>query len=175
MDGGAVMAAIEKPVTDDAVPTTVVALQRELEKLVALIGDADDAVGNDAVHALYTLNELVAKPLAAAILRPRNRTHRLKAIFLARLVVPRCSLEVQKALCAMTKQKDDHVVASRAALVLSELIEDQMEEQARPRHRIKNRRPTPEIAITSLLARLHDEPARLATPAPEGCDQIADA
>jgi hypothetical protein len=164
------MAIRRKPASQESLTSAVAALQTQLEKLVELIGDEDDTIGNDAVHALYTLNELVAKPLAAAILHPRNRVHRLKAIFLARLVVPKYSLDVQKALCEVSRQLEDERVASLAGIILTELIGDELDQHMAAMHWTKRGSETAAHATTAFNSRLQQVLAPSQPLAQGSCD-----
>jgi hypothetical protein len=117
----------------------VVALRREIKKLVHLVGEDDEDVGAAAVLALSVVAELIAGPVAAAIKRPRSRLHRLRLIFLARLLGPRGTLQLQKALYELTKLDDDDRLADSAAVVLGELLDDEMEMMANVAHRAGRR------------------------------------
>jgi hypothetical protein len=149
-------ATSKMPATEKSVTIVVAVLQQQLEKLVELIGDENDAFGNEAVHALYSLYELVAKPLAAAIIRPGNRTHRLKTIFLARLVVPRHSLDIQKALYEVSQQLEDERVTSSAAIILTELIGDELDRNLPAMHWTKRTSETLDPGLKALMARLQE-------------------
>src|SRR5262249_39053182 len=96
-----------------------------------LVGEDDEDVGAAAVLASSGVAELIAGPVAAAIKRPRSRLHRLRLIFLARLVGTRGTLQIQRALYEVTKIKDDDRLADSAAVVLGELLDDEMKMMGR--------------------------------------------
>jgi hypothetical protein len=118
---------IAKQLTTKDVEGRVAALKREIKRLIHLIGEGDDEIVGEAVYALHGLPGLVSGQLAAALSRPRSRVHRLKLIFLARVLGQKGSLDTQKALHRLTKLKEDDGVANAAADALGELLGDEMQ------------------------------------------------
>jgi hypothetical protein len=129
----------EEAATVGDVERRVAALKREIKQLVHLVGEDDEGVGAEAVHAFSRVAELIAGPVAAAIKRPRSRLHRLRLVFLARLLGTRGTLQIQQALYEVTKIKGDDRLASSAAVVLGELLDDEMEMMANVAHRAGRR------------------------------------
>jgi hypothetical protein len=134
-----------EPATVGDVDRCVLALEREIRRLVHLVGEDDEGVVIEAVYALYSVAELIAKPLAAAVKRPRSRVHLLRLVYLARVLGPKGSLATQKALYGITKLKGDDRLANAAAVVLSELLADEMESMAKATHRANHGERVPAV------------------------------
>jgi hypothetical protein len=103
------------------------AIKSNIQKLVRLLADPDDATGNEACVELYRLAALAAEPLAAAILRPKSPVDRLRAMFLVRFLPPDVLSISVGALLRVIERERDEGIRGRAILVLSELIEKRME------------------------------------------------
>jgi hypothetical protein len=132
--------AKDKPACIADVTKAFAAVQRNIKELVKLLGDPDDAVSNEACSALIAVGPLAADPLAAAILRPMTPVHRIKAIFVVKEIRPKKALNVQKALHRVAKCDKHEQIGATASILLSELLDDEMEDAAMAVYR-KRRTP----------------------------------
>ena len=72
------MSTLRQPAKKTDVTRAMAAIEANIQELVRLLGDPNDAVSEEAGRALVRIGEMAVAPLAGAILRPRSPIHRIE-------------------------------------------------------------------------------------------------
>ncbi len=109
-----------KVATQDEVDRAVDGIRRSIGRLVARLGDGDDAVLVQAVTALAAVGPFSVGPLATALPRASSPRHRAAILGVLLAFGPRAEVGVKRALTgAMMRDPDERIRAAAGAALTS--------------------------------------------------------
>jgi len=111
-----------KVATQDEVDRAVDGINRSIGRLVAFLGDEDDAVVEKALRALAEVGPFAVGPLAAAL--PRAPAPRHRAAILGALLTfgPQAEVAVSGAFTRAMKRDPDERIRAAAGAALTSLM-----------------------------------------------------